>query len=137
MDGKGPILLSIPGKHFISAEPLLEPLDLRLRDYAQSGNSHSVRRAFIQGIIAGGESIGNKPGRPAKIEWFIDLKNQCQAAGVPYFLKQMATERPIMPGLATGLPMYIENFKSRIIKMPLLDGRVWDQTPWGNTSDDH
>lgn len=59
---------------FVSAEPLLGALpDLNLDG--------------IHWLIAGGES---QPGaRPAALDWFRDLRDQCQAAGVAYFLKQL------------------------------------------------
>jgi protein gp37 len=58
---------------FLSLEPLLEPLpDLDLR--------------AIHWVIAGGES---GPGaRPMKAEWVTDIRDQCLAAGVPFFFKQ-------------------------------------------------
>jgi protein gp37 len=59
---------------FISAEPLLGALsDLNLRG--------------IHWLIAGGES---QPGaRPAALEWYRDLRDQCEAADVAFFLKQL------------------------------------------------
>ena len=59
---------------FVSAEPLLARLpDLDLER--------------IHWLIAGGES---QPGaRPAEIAWFEDLRDQCDAAGVAFFLKQL------------------------------------------------
>ncbi|MBC8436006.1 MAG: phage Gp37/Gp68 family protein [Bacteroidetes bacterium] len=58
---------------FLSLEPLLTPLpDLDLLG--------------IGWVIVGGES-GNKV-RPLKKEWVVDIRNQCQAAEVPFFFKQ-------------------------------------------------
>lgn len=58
---------------FISIEPLLGPLpDLDLEG--------------IDWVIVGGES-GRKP-RPMKEEWVIEIKNQCEKAGVAFFFKQ-------------------------------------------------
>jgi protein gp37 len=37
-------------------------------------------------VIAGGES-GRKP-KPSKLEWLRELRDQCGAAGVPFFFKQ-------------------------------------------------
>ena len=40
-------------------------------------------------VICGGES---GPGaRPAHLDWFRSARDQCQAAGVPFFLKQMGS----------------------------------------------
>ena len=64
----------------------------------------------ISWCIAGCES---GPGRrPSKYEWFRDLKNQCVDAGTPFFLKQANR------GYGQG-----------IVKLPRLDGRIWDQMP--------
>ena len=58
---------------FLSIEPLLGPiLNLDLEG--------------IDWVIVGGES---GPGaRPMKLEWVLDIRNQCKKAGVPFFFKQ-------------------------------------------------
>ena len=123
-DKRIPILLQIPAaKRFVSIEPMLGPVnlceDLSYPPFLGIG--------LIDWVIAGCESGSGR--RPAKIEWFRDLKNRCVQAGVPFFLKQMATEPPTMAGCETGLPMYYENFKSKVIKMPELDGKIWNERP--------
>ncbi|MEP7338646.1 MAG: DUF5131 family protein [Acidobacteriota bacterium] len=60
---------------FLSCEPLLSRLDI---------NQYLTR---IGWAITGGES-GVK-ARPANPDWFRDLRDQCKAAGVPFFMKQM------------------------------------------------
>jgi protein gp37 len=89
-------LRSVPAVvRFISAEPLLGPLpDLDL--------------AGIDWLIAGGES-GPRHRKP-KSEWFADLRDQCHAAGVPFFFKQWGGRNPKASGR-------------------LLDGRTWDEYP--------
>ena len=143
-DERIPTLLQIPAaKHFVSFEPLLGPVDLGLHlggeRYVDCGGCKSTpvrgqpycpgdhEAGGIDWVIAGCESGPNR--RPAKIEWFRDLKNQCVDAGVPFFLKQMGTEPPAMAGIETGIPMWYENFKSTVIKMPYLDGRKWNAMP--------
>ena len=65
---------------FVSGEPLLGEIDLW----------HKDAPAQLPGwLITGCEKIGNRPGRPAKTEWFRSLRDQCMAAGVPFMLKQM------------------------------------------------
>src|SRR5687767_14554237 len=59
---------------FISAEPLLAALP-------------HLNLSGIHWLIAGGESQGGC--RPADPAWFRDLRNQCDAAGVRFFLKQL------------------------------------------------
>ena len=58
---------------FLSCEPLIGPLpDMNLTG--------------IDWVIVGGES-GYCP-RPMRPEWVIDIKDQCESAGVPFFFKQ-------------------------------------------------
>jgi len=76
-------LLQIPAaKRFISCEPLLGPINLgKLSD------------PNISWIIVGGES-GPK-ARPMNPDWARSLRDQCQAADVPFFFKQMSGKQPI------------------------------------------
>ena len=109
-DEKIPQLLQIPAAvRYISYEPALGPLILANEIWA--GQDHTVTRMNgIDWVIAGCES---GPGRrPANIHWFRDLRDQCVEAGVPYFLKQM--EQP---------------HGGKIISMPHLDFKIWDQLP--------
>lgn len=77
-----PKLLQIPARvRFLSAEPLLGELDLRkwlVQDHPPQPNLHWV--------IVGGESGRN--ARPMHPDWARGLRDQCQAAGVPFFFKQ-------------------------------------------------
>ena len=58
---------------FISAEPLLGPLD-------------RLDLSEIDWLIAGGES---GPGhRPVAEEWLVDLRDRCAASSVAFFFKQ-------------------------------------------------
>ena len=62
---------------FVSAEPLLEKLDL----------SKWLEDGTLQWVIVGGES---GPGaRPMDTEWALDLRDQANNAGVAFFLKQL------------------------------------------------
>jgi protein gp37 len=63
---------------FVSAEPLLGPLVLGLGDLPG-----------IHWVIAGDETHGTRPGRPAKVEWSQALRDECSAAGVAFFEKQL------------------------------------------------
>ena len=88
-DERIPILLQIPAAtRFISIEPMLSEINLRLSDYAVSCGSHSVRHQFLRWAICGGES---GPGaRPMRLYWARSIRDQCQSAGVPFFMKQMS-----------------------------------------------
>jgi protein gp37 len=106
-DERIPILLQIPAAvRFVSVEPMLSEIDLKLYDYAESCGSHSVRRHFLRWIICGTESGPRR--RPTKIEWIRNLRDQCVSAGTPFFLKQM-------------------EINGKVVKMPEIDGRTWDE----------
>lgn len=77
-------LIQIPAAvRFVSAEPLLGPLDLE--PWLASG---------LDWVIVGGES---GPGyRPMDIEWARDLRDQCRENEVAFFFKQSAAPRTEM-----------------------------------------
>lgn len=69
------ILRSVPSAlRFISAEPLLGPLNLDLTGYSW--------------LITGGESGTPKKHRPAQTQWFRDIRDTCIQHNIPYFHKQ-------------------------------------------------
>ena len=82
---------------FISAEPLLGPIELDL--------------AGISWVIVGGES--GPRCRPMSIEWARDVRDQCRQAGVSYFLKQLGGH----PDKGHQLTNFPEDL--RIREMPL------------------
>lgn len=74
------ILVTIPATvHFLSAEPLLGPIDLGIAG-AHLGYG-------IQWVIGGGESGGPKKRR-VNIAHMRDLRDQCVASGIAWFGKQ-------------------------------------------------
>jgi len=116
-DERIPQLLQIPAAHYwASYEPALESTvfdDTWLCSCMDCGNKGSsaifgnhpgsgldLCRACkgeegpsIEFVVAGGES---GPGaRPAHPDWFRSVRDQCAAAGVPFFMKQMARREPI------------------------------------------
>lgn len=87
-DTKIPELLQVPGKHYLSIEPMLGPIDL-----AKSVAFHKIKEtisgkphARIDWVILGCES-GPKRRVPL-YQWFYDVVQQCKAAGVPCYVKQ-------------------------------------------------
>ena len=91
-DERIPHLLSAPARvRFLSVEPMLGPIDLSaffggpyVRLPGDAIEPHY--NAGIDWVICGGES---GPGaRPMRLEWARDLRDQCLAAGVPFFFKQ-------------------------------------------------
>ncbi len=76
---------------WISQEPTLGPVDLL---YAAFNGADSLRAmAGIGWVVVGGES--GKGYRPMDPDWARSTRDQCAAAGVPFFMKQMAGKRPI------------------------------------------
>lgn len=84
-DERIPHLLRCPAAvRFLSVEPLLGPVDLKL---GSRGNDLRTRAPYIGWVIVGGES---GPGaRPCNVEWIESIVTQCKAAGVPVFVKQL------------------------------------------------
>lgn len=67
-------LRSAPAKtRFLSVEPLLEELG-------------AINLEGIHWVIVGGES--GHGARPIEKEWVLSIRDQCKAAGVPFFFKQ-------------------------------------------------
>ena len=85
---------------FVSAEPLLGPLDL----------SEYLRRGAVQWVIVGGESGRN--ARPMELSWAREIRDQCEEQGVPFFLKQLGGTPDKRGGakavLEEGGPLYHE-----------------------------
>lgn len=91
-DERIPQLLSIPAKvRFLSCEPLLGPVDLSTTFHWQRADMASQpvwtpENPGIHWVITGGESgTGARPMHP---DWARSLRDQCSAAGVPFFFKQ-------------------------------------------------
>lgn len=86
-DERIPDLLATPAAvRFISAEPLLGAIDLREVIPNPINYSHAHGFKGLDWIICGGESgLGARPMHP---DWARSLRDQCAAAGVPFFFKQ-------------------------------------------------
>jgi protein gp37 len=116
-DERIPLLLQTPAAvRFISAEPLLGPITFRWAKWDSWGPLHPhfetaecierdgrlIRRItdehdglrMLDWVIVGGES---GPGaRPMHPDWARSLRDQCKAAGVPFFFKQWGEWLPPM-----------------------------------------
>jgi len=75
-------LSEVNGYKFLSVEPQLEPIDLKIK-----GNNGKLLIESIDWIIQGGESGARK--RPFNIEWGRSLRDDCHQFAVPYFFKQI------------------------------------------------
>jgi len=69
----------------LSAEPLLGPLDV-VQHFQCSGDDHILR-----GVIVGGET--GRHARPMHGDWVRRVRDDCEAAGVPFFLKNWGTAK--------------------------------------------
>lgn len=97
------VLARLPAPiRFVSAEPLLEAVDLR----------PWLRAGDVQWVIVGGES--GRSARPMELDWVRDLRDQTIEAGVAFFLKQLGGIRNKRGGDAA-----------------LIDGITWRQMPSG------
>lgn len=108
-----PHLLKVPAAvRFLSLEPLLGPIDLTLDGLVCKPCSHCEFMPIdpetnevlcrkcdgtgigtewaIDWIIAGGES--GPHARPCSVAWLRSLRDQCKAAGVPLFVKQLGAD---------------------------------------------
>jgi len=98
------ILRAVPARlRFLSLEPLLGPIsELPLAD--------------VDWVIGGGES--GPRARPMNEEWVKEIRDQCVAAGVPFFFKQWGGVNKKRTGR-------------------ILDGRTWGQVPSPPTDHAH
>ena len=119
-DDRMPRLLDTPAAvRFVSAEPLLGPLDLTRLNRRGSQSLDCLRGRFgspaawhpapgtVDWVIVGGESGAGY--RPMDLDWARSLRDQCHAAGVAFYYKQGSGIRPEMDRT--------------------LDGEMWEQFP--------
>lgn len=89
-----PKLLEIEAAvHFLSIEPMLEPMDVRI--YMPNrlwSDLPTWQQPELDWVIVGGES--GHGARPFVLGWGKEIVRQCQAAGVPVFVKQVGA-RPV------------------------------------------
>jgi protein gp37 len=98
-------LIEVPADiRFLSVEPLLGPVNIK---------AALLRK--IHWVIVGGES--GPQARPMDPAWARDVRDQCQAAEVPFFFKQWG--------------VYDSQGRRRSKKASgrRLDGRTWDEMP--------
>ena len=116
-DKRIPELLKVPARVcFLSCEPLLGPVNL------------GFSLARIDWVIAGGES---GPGaRPMHPDWARGLRDQCQAAGVPFFFKQWGDVVYQTSTNGNGSLTWTQPYRiGKKAAGRLLDGREWNEMP--------
>jgi protein gp37 len=153
-DERIPILLQTPAAlRWVSYEPALGPVDFSRIRWPQSGAQATYCDALtgsllrfplggpiahgvcpkLDWIVAGGES--GPHARPLRPDWFRSVRDQCQAACVPFFFKQWGAWLPdgqdgakftMRQEINAGdQPVYVGKKKAGC----LLDGREWKEFP--------
>lgn len=108
---------------FASCEPLIGPLD--------------ITRWLVPGglgwVISGGESASLKKARPMHPAWPALLRDQCRAAGVPYFLKQLGSWLPVATPRVGHGEMLTMNSTGKVFSRPASWNEVMETTGdvWG------
>jgi len=134
-DERVPVLLdSSAALRMVSVEPILGPVDL------------SAYLGGLDWVICGGET---GPGaRPMHPDWVRSLRDQCLAAGVPFFFKTWGEWMPFTPSEDDGwwpvFPIDFPDGNIRAINIDTatrayrvgrrragreLDGRTWEEVP--------
>jgi protein gp37 len=111
-DERVPHLLRCPATvRFLSVEPQVGEVDLRLGDsegVPTSAEPCRERGWLLHWVIQGGES---GPGaRPFDLAWARGLRDQCRAAGVAYFLKQLGAA-PYWDDIGQRIELKLKNKK--------------------------
>jgi protein gp37 len=91
MERLDPLLATPAAVRFLSIEPLLERIDLGLRNWAHIGRRRDDCR--LDWVIVGGESGGG--ARPMHPDWVRSIRDECTEAGVAFFFKQWGEWKPI------------------------------------------
>lgn len=115
-DERIPLLLRCPAAlRFVSVEPMLGEVEIRnIETYLQSGELDSYHNPLtghagfhaggwfeasdwprIGWVIAGGQT--GPDARPCHPDWVRGLRDQCRAAGVPFFFKQVGEWSDVGP----------------------------------------
>ena len=129
-DEKIPVFLQVPGKKFLSIEPMLGEIFLtRISSGPGFSDWHYPIRG-VDAVILGGET--GPEARPMHPDWVRSVRDQCAAAGVPFFFKGwgaygvnylMDDNMKMIPG---------SEWMDKGVKPSgrLLDGRTHDELPW-------
>lgn len=143
-DERIPPLLRTPASvRFISAEPLLGPINLEQLTVligTQEARLNSISDYYkvneelsrLDWVIAGGES--GPEARSMHPDWVRSLRDQCLPAGTAFFFKQWGAWVPTKdPGVAKARGIPLGDCMSWVgrkkIAGAVLDGREWRQFP--------
>ena len=106
-DQRIPVLLDTPAAvRFVSYEPAIGPLDLTHVREVDGCSYHTLRGSSgplpwqvpglprLDWVICGGESGRGEHVRPMHPDWARQVRDDCAAAGVPFFFKQWGEWTP-------------------------------------------
>lgn len=128
-DRRIPELMKIPAVcHGLSIEPMLEKIDLGSPIYENpnGGKTGAVTswKGGIDWVIVGGESGTN--ARPCHVMWIKDIVDQCKAAKVPVFVKQLGSKSIISEPL--GEDRELSEFLKKLKSNSGSDPEEWPQS---------
>ena len=117
--------------HFASCEPLLGPIEL-----TQWLGLPAINNGALNWVIAGGES-GSAKARPMNPEWVTDLRDQCEAAEVPFHFKQWGHWGPTRKRVNVATVTFTDRAGRDVTLAKLgkhitgrrLEGYTWDGFP--------
>ncbi len=127
-DERIPELLRIPARiHFLSVEPMLEAVNMELwtnapRNHRLVGTPELPAFSKVDWVIFGGES--GKGARVCDVNWIRDGVKQCQAAGLPVFVKQLGSQSAHGHWRGTQPDSYIQVYTG------LIDSKGGDMAEW-------
>lgn len=128
---------------FLSCEPLLGVVRLNSINVGDCPRYNCLNGRFslpgygtgeqtIDWVIAGGESGPN--ARPTHPDWFRSIRDQCNAAGVPFHFKQWGEFVSVSE--VDGIGEHCQFEDGRTVRRVgvknagrILDGRTWDEFP--------
>jgi protein gp37 len=151
-DEKIPIFLRVPGKKFLSIEPMLGPIKIDNIDCEKNGRGWFWVNALtgkhddigypcadvphLDAVILGGET--GHSSRWLHPDWVRSVRDQCATAGVPFFFKQWGEwmGKVDKETYDSNDGIYQDGYRfQRIGKKKSgreLDGRTHDDLPWIN-----
>lgn len=147
-DEKIPVFLQVPGKKLLSIEPMLGAINLKFhwlcKIITEKESGRPIQTKIIDAVILGGET---GPGaRPVHPNWVRSVRDQCAAAGVPFFFKgwgEWLCSANMVQGIhpdpgAYCWPWEESGDTTMMVRVGrksagrLLDGKTHDDLPWVN-----
>jgi protein gp37 len=130
-------LLRVPGKRFLSVEPMLGPVNLFASVPGVFGSlKHPPYQGNLHAVLLGGES--GAAARPMRSTWVRIIKDQCLIAGVPFFFKQWGEWLPFCQReagqFANSAGKQDNSWAWKVGKKVAgrrLDGLEYSELPWG------